>query len=104
MKMRQILKRFYWQPSLNFAVLCLLANIFARPIVLCQDSCTSGPCYPPPMDISKDFSVTANSTCGDPPEQYCFKLNCSKVCDAKDPNNEHKASFVSDPFDAGKFW
>ena len=102
--MRQILTRFYWKPSLNFAILCLLANIFALPIVLCQDSCTGGPCYPPPADISGDFNVTANSTCGDPPEQYCVKLNCTKVCDAKDPNNNHNPSFVNDPFGWGKFW
>ena len=102
--MRQILKRFYWQPSLNFAILCLLANIFAPQIALCQDPCSSGPCYPPPKDISGDFNVTANSTCGDPPEQYCAKLECTKVCDAKDPTNEHKASFVNDPSGDGKFW
>ena len=102
--MRQILTRFYWQPSLNFAILCLLANIFALRIVLCQDSCTGGPCYPPPADISGDFNVTANSTCGDLPEQHCDQLNCNKVCDAKDPNNNHNPTFVNDPLGWGKFW
>ena len=79
-------------------ILCLLANIFAAQIVSCQNSCHSGPCYPPPKRISGDFNVTANSTCGDPPEQYCVMLNCSKVCNAKDPNSKHKAGFVNDPF------
>lgn len=108
MKMRQIQRRFHWQPRSkcgisNFAVSCLLA-IFAAQIVSCQDSCSSGPCYPPPSDISKHFNVTANSTCGDPAEQYCFKLDCTKVCNANDPNNEHPPRFVNDPFEDGKFW
>ena len=102
--MRQILKRFYCQNSLNLAILCLLAIIFAAQIVSCQYSCRSEPCYPPPADISGDFNVTANSTCGDPSETYCVKLDCTKVCNAKDPNNQHKASFVNDPLAAGKFW
>ncbi|KAL9988631.1 hypothetical protein ACROYT_G003097 [Oculina patagonica] len=72
--------------------------------VSCQDSCSSGPCYPPPADISGDFNVTANSTCGDPPEQYCVNLDCSKVCNANDPNNEHPPRFVNDGFSANTFW
>ena len=105
MKMpRQIPKGFYCQPSLNFAILCLLVNIFAAQLASCRDSCRSGPCYPPPTDLSSDFNVTANSTCGDPPEQYCVKLDCSKVCNAADPNNKHDSSFVNDPFADGKFW
>lgn len=104
MKMRQIPKRFYCKASQNFVILCLLVNIFAAQIVSCQDSCRSGPCYPPPANLSPDFNVTANSTCGDQAEQYCVRLDCSKVCSATDPNNNHEASFVNDPFADGKFW
>ncbi len=103
MKMRQIRRRFLWQPRSNFAVLCLIA-IFAVQNVSCQDTCSSGPCFPLPANISGDFNVTANSTCGDPPEQYCVSLDCSKVCDAKDPSNEHPPRFVNDPFSDNKFW
>ena len=106
--MRPIRRRFLWQPRSNcgisnFTVSCLLA-IFGAKIVSCQDACSSGPCYPPPADISGDFNVTANSTCGDPAEQYCVKLDCTKVCNANDLNNEHPPSFVNDPFSDGTFW
>lgn len=104
--MRQIWGRFLSQPcsncgSSNFAVLCLVA-IFAA--VSCQDPCSTGPCYPSPSDISKYFNVTANSTCGDPPEQYCVNLDCSKSCNANDDSLKHPPSFVNDDFNKDTFW
>ena len=111
MKMRHTRRRFLSnssQPSCsncgtsNIAVSCLLA-LFAAQIVSCQDPCSRGPCYPTPSDISGDFNVTANSTCGDPAETYCMNLNCSNVCNAND-QNKHPPSFVNDKFSANTFW
>ena len=82
-------------------VLCLFA-IFAA--ISGQDSCSTGPCYPTPSDISTYFNVTANSTCGESPEPYCINLDCSKICNANDPNLTHPASFVNDDFRDNTFW
>ena len=82
-------------------LLCLFAMFAA---VSGQVSCSTGPWYPSPLDISKYFNVTANSTCDDPPEPYCVNLGCSKICDANDPNLEHPASFVNDDFRDNTFW
>ena len=89
--------------SSNFVVSCLLA-VFAAQVVSCQNSCSSGPCYPSPSDIAGKFNVTANSTCGDPSENYCVKLDCSKVCNANDPDLRHPSSFVNDEFNLNTFW
>ena len=60
--MWQIWGRLVSQPSSNcvssnqLVALCLFA-IFAP--VSGQDSCSVGPCYPSPLNISKHFNVTA---------------------------------------------
>ena len=103
-------RRFLWREprpdcgTSNLGVLCLIAVFAAQNVSCLQDPCSAGPCYPPPADISGGFNVTANSTCGDPPEQYCVNLDCSKVCNAIDSQNEHPARFVNDPSDNTKFW
>lgn len=109
MKMWQIWRRFLSQPpcsncgSSNFVVLCLLA-IFAAQIVSCQGPCSAEPCYPSPKDISTFSNVTANSTCGEEPEVYCYKSDCSKVCNANQDSLKHPARFVNDPFADNTFW
>ncbi|PFX13764.1 Laminin subunit gamma-1 [Stylophora pistillata] len=105
--MWQIWGRSVSQPRSNcvtsnlLVVLCLFA-IFAA--ISGQDSCSTGPCYPTPSDISTYFNVTANSTCGESPEPYCINLDCSKICNANDPNLTHPASFVNDDFRDNTFW
>lgn len=78
--------------------------MFSTETVFCQTSCSTGPCYPPPEDISGKFNLTANSTCGElSPESYCFNLQCDKVCDANNESLKHPASNVQDSsFDS--FW
>lgn len=87
----------------KFVVSCLFA-VFAVQIVSCQDACSSGPCYPNPTDIAGNFNVTANSTCGDPPETFCVNLNCSNVCNANSDGLKHPPSFVNDDINANTFW
>lgn len=87
----------------KFVVSCLFA-VFAVQIVSCQDACSSGPCYPNPTDIAGNFNVTANSTCGDPPETFCVNLNCSNVCNANSDGLKHPPSFVNDDIRANTFW
>lgn len=87
----------------KFVVSCLFA-VFAVQIVSCQDACSSGPCYPSPTDIAGNFNVTANSTCGDPPETFCVNLNCSNVCNANSDGLKHPPSFVNDDINANTFW
>ena len=107
LKMRQVWGRSVWQLRSNCAtsnllvVLCLFA-IFSA--VSGQDSCSVGPCYPSPSDISKYFNVTANSTCGNPSEPYCVNLDCTNVCNAFDDNLAHNASLVKDDFSKNTFW
>ena len=107
LKMRQVWGRSVWQLRSNCAtsnllvVLCLFA-IFSA--VSGQDSCSVGPCYPSPSDISKYFNVTANSTCGNPSEPYCVNLDCTNVCNAFDDNLAHSASLVKDDFSKNTFW
>ena len=105
--MWQIWGRSVSQPRSNcvssnlLVVLCLFA-IFAA--VLGQDSCSVGPCYPSPSNISKYSNVTANSTCGNPSEPYCVNLDCINVCNAFDDNLAHNASLVKDDFSKNTFW
>ncbi|XP_027039863.1 laminin subunit beta-1-like [Pocillopora damicornis] len=105
--MRQVWGRSVWQLRSNcttsnlLVVLCLFA-IFSA--VSGQDSCSVGPCYPSPSDISKYFNVTANSTCGNPSEPYCVNLDCTNVCNAFDDNLAHNASLVKDDFSKNTFW
>ena len=105
--MWQIWGRSVSQPRSNcvssnlLVVLCLFA-IFAA--VSGQDSCSVGPCYPSPSNISKHSNVTANSTCGNPSEPYCVNLDCTNVCNASDENRKHPANFVNDDFREKTFW
>ena len=105
--MWQIWGRLVSQPRSNcvssnlLVALCLFA-IFAP--VSGQDSCSVGPCYPSPLNISKHFNVTANSTCGNPSEQYCVGLDCTKICNASDEKRKHPANFVNDDFRDNTFW
>ena len=88
------------------ALILLVLVIVAAQTVFCQTTCNTGPCFPPPLDISGRFNVTANSTCGEEgsPETYCLNLQCDKVCDANDDALKHPASFVQDPITPKTFW
>lgn len=88
------------------ALILLVLVIVAAQTVFCQTTCNTGPCFPPPLDISGRFNVTANSTCGEEgsPETYCLNLECDKVCDANDDALKHPASFVQDPITPKTFW
>lgn len=107
--MRSSRGRFFSQPCSNFwtsnVFVSWLLVIFAAEIVSGQNQCNNGPCYPSPVDIAGRYNVTANSTCGEPTQEiYCVNLDCSKVCNANDPDLQHPPRFVNDRFSANTFW
>ncbi|EDO31103.1 predicted protein [Nematostella vectensis] len=72
-----------------------------------QDGCSSGDCFPRNTEITGFYNATTNSTCGTPREEYCIAQSgsdCSKVCDASNPNTSHPVSHVNDAFDLKTFW
>ena len=99
---RKLLVTWSGRGTWNVNVACFVV-VLCFTITMCQNTCSSGPCYPAPSDIAGQFNVTANSTCGDPEEPFCVNLNCSYVCKANSPRLAHPSSFVTDNKDA-TFW
>lgn len=63
-------------------------------------------CYPAPIDVSavanSKFNVT--STCGNPPETFCSKGDCTLMCNATDPAKMHPKQYMLDAYGLPTYW
>lgn len=76
-------------------------------INLSHSQCASNiACFAPSIDIAKlaNQNMTINSTCGDPPEAFCVRSDCSLLCDASNNQTWHPASYLVDSFELQTFW
>ncbi|KAJ8038680.1 Laminin subunit alpha [Holothuria leucospilota] len=84
----------------NLAVLCKVFYIILTILPFVTTDCTNRACFPPSPDLvvsSAERSVTANSTCGDPPSLTFFLLtDTEELCNASDPNLAHTSEYLHD--------
>ena len=85
----------------------LLAHVLVRTVdAVCSNNVA---CFPTPVDIldavaAGNINFNVSSVCGNPPEFFCSKSDCSMLCNASDPANRHPKEYMTDGYNELTFW